>query len=214
MLSYILPPIIIILATVALIFFLFKKVSESPINGSLSEDRDRHRGNATASKLPGIFKHSVLKFLEKSIQRMKLISLKFHNVSNEWVRNIRKKRQQVELEVTAKESDDADVESVEDESVQRKEEEDEIRPMVKSTVVHPDAKVGRTPQQSQLEDILIRRIAINPKDIEAYERLGDYYSEQSNLPDALECYKQVLKLSPIHYKAKAKIRSIEKMIGR
>ena len=181
------------------------------MRGSLSLDQDRQRRSSVASKIPGIFKHSILKFLEKFIHRMKLIALKFHNMSNEWVRNIRKRRQQVELEVTAKESNPVDMVSIEDDSEEH--EKGEVHPMVKSTVVHPDVKIGEQSQQSQLENILIRRIAINPKDIEAYERLGDYYNEQSNLPDALECYKQVLKLSPMHHKARAKVRSIEKIIG-
>lgn len=210
MLNYILPPIIIVLATVALIFFLFKKVSNIPEADLLPDHQERQRGKAGVGKFPGVLKHLILKVLEKSIQRMKLFSLKFHNISNEWVRDIRKKRQQVEQEVATKE---APVTPDADEDVEMEDIAKEIPPMIRPTVVHPDPKVVAQPQQSQLEDILIRRIAINPKDIEAYERLGDYYNEQSNLPDALECYKQVLKLSPSHYKAKTKIRSIEKIIG-
>ena len=63
-----------------------------------------------------------------------------------------------------------------------------------------------------MEEVLIKRIAINPKDIEAYERLGDYYLEGENYQDSKECFKQVLKLSPTHHKARLKIRKLEKLI--
>ena len=67
-------------------------------------------------------------------------------------------------------------------------------------------------EKNQLEEALIRRVAINPRDIEAYERLGDYYMESENFRDSHECFKQVLILSPSHYKAKIRIRKIEKLI--
>lgn len=68
------------------------------------------------------------------------------------------------------------------------------------------------PAKNQLEDILIERIAVNPRDLEAYERLGEYYMEQGNLQDAKECYRQVLRLSPVHRLAKIKIRRLERKL--
>jgi lipoprotein NlpI len=67
-------------------------------------------------------------------------------------------------------------------------------------------------EKNKLEEALIRRIAVNPRDVEAYERLGDYYMESENFRDSHECFKQVLMLSPAHYKAKIRIRKIEKLI--
>jgi|GEM_PF-777341 len=66
----------------------------------------------------------------------------------------------------------------------------EERIMVSKEVVHPEEK------KDELEDILVERIAADPRDIEAYERLGDYYVSQGNKGDAEACYKQVLKLNP------------------
>ena len=86
--------------------------------------------------------------------------------------------------------------------------------MVSEKVTKPEKKAVVTKVKNKLEDTLIKRIAINPRDIEAYERLGDYYIEQDNLPDALECYRQVLRLSPVHHKAKIKISKIERVISR
>lgn len=71
-----------------------------------------------------------------------------------------------------------------------------------------------TTPKNQLEEILIERISMNPRDIEAYERLGDYYLEQDNLTDAKECYRQVLKLSPAYRLVKIKIRRLERLLEK
>ena len=68
--------------------------------------------------------------------------------------------------------------------------------------------------KEQLEAILIERIVTNPKDVEAYERLGDYYLEQESLMDAKECYRQVLKLSPVNRLVKIKIRRLERVLEK
>ncbi|EKE20685.1 MAG: hypothetical protein ACD_7C00503G0003 [uncultured bacterium] len=66
----------------------------------------------------------------------------------------------------------------------------EERVMISKEVVYPEEK------REELESILVERIASDPRDIEAYERLGDYYVSQENNVDAESCYKQVIKLNP------------------
>jgi tetratricopeptide (TPR) repeat protein len=210
MLYYILPPIIIVLSMAALIFFLFKKVSAYPQEDFLKSSPEKGRISQLFRRSPSIVRQYTLRFLEKTIHRIKLIALKFHNVSNEWVRLIRKKREQGMRQPTQME---------EKENSQEKDvlvsEEQVIRPsksMLKSDIVRPDSYVAPKQRKEQLEEVLIKRIAINPRDIEAYERLGDYYYEQSSMRDAMECYQQVLKLSPTHFKARTKVRRIEKIL--
>lgn len=67
---------------------------------------------------------------------------------------------------------------------------EEDRIMISKEAVYPEEK------KEELENILVERIAADPRDIEAYERLGDYYVSQGNKEDAKSCYKQVLKLNP------------------
>ena len=64
------------------------------------------------------------------------------------------------------------------------------------------------------EKILIDRIAANPKDIEAYERLGEYYLEIENWEYAKECFKQVLKLNPRNIGARSRMRKLERILGK
>jgi tetratricopeptide (TPR) repeat protein len=68
----------------------------------------------------------------------------------------------------------------------------EERMMISKKVTYPEAE----DKKEELESILVERIASDPRDIEAYERLGDYYISQENNVDAEACYKQVLKLNP------------------
>jgi predicted Zn-dependent protease len=88
------------------------------------------------------------------------------------------------------------------------------RPMVSETAAHPERARRRTPANGFREEDLIARIAADPKDFTAYESLGDYYLETDNVKDAKECYRQVLRLSPVQRMVKIKIRRLEKLLSQ
>lgn len=88
------------------------------------------------------------------------------------------------------------------------------RPMVSEAVTHPEKERAVTREQSLREAELIASISTNPKDFTAYEQLGDYYLEIGNVKDAKECYRQVLKLSPVQRMARIKIRRLEKILSQ
>lgn len=214
MLNYILPPIIIVISVSVLIMFLFRKASQLPEQELIDQDF-----NIGSEKKFSLFLSAVghmgLKILERMMHRLKLMSLKFHNVSNDWFQSIREKRQQkirmeqdrIERELQNKERNFEEAPTVARGSLAA---DREVRPMIKEAVTRP--QTVQIKEKNKLEDALIKRIAINPRDIEAYERLGDYYLESNNLHDSLECFKQVLRLSPAHHKARLRIRRLEKAI--
>ena len=125
---------------------------------------------------------------------------------------IRRKRQEQEVAVSRNVSDDEDR---------------PVRPMVSETMTQPEVRrkpvarpaagsvrnASRTTTRASREEDLIANIAANPKDFAAYEALGDYYLETNNVKDAKECYRQVLKLSPVHRMVKIKIRRLEKLLA-
>lgn len=80
----------------------------------------------------------------------------------------------------------------------------EERVMISKKVAYPEER------KEELESILVERIASDPRDIEAYERLGDYYVSQENYVDAEACYKQVIKLNPQSISAKNKLSRFKK----
>lgn len=89
----------------------------------------------------------------------------------------------------------------------------EARPMVSERAVIPETKPNKIiARDIQEEERLIKKIAANPKNISAYEALGDYYLERGDVNDAKACYRQVLKLSPVHRMVKVKIRKLERLI--
>lgn len=54
---------------------------------------------------------------------------------------------------------------------------------------------------SEQEADLVRRIADHPHDIDAYEQLGDYYLTHKNYNEAHQCFKQILKMQPRNRRA-------------
>jgi tetratricopeptide (TPR) repeat protein len=230
MLYYIVPPIIIIASISILVWFLFRKASLIPENNVPIENKDFY-----SSKVRSFFfgiGHLFLAVVEIIIRKAKLVSLKFHNMSNDWVQAIRRKRENARVKkesidqpvVFDKDGSINDIETLKKETDIQDEfnnsrltfsRQQRIRrtgPMISDTVTLPEKKIASETVKEKLEDVLIKRIAMNPRDIEAYERLGDYYMEQGSAKDSLECYRQVLKLSPVHTKAKLKIRRLEKML--
>ena len=80
--------------------------------------------------------------------------------------------------------------------------------MVSEKVAKPKTEI-----KDRLEELLIERIAANPKDIEAYERLGQYYMEIENYEFGKECFKQVVKLSPTNRNAKYALKKLERLLS-
>lgn len=88
-----------------------------------------------------------------------------------------------------------------------------VRPMVSDRAALPD-RPKRKLAPKPVEEDLIARIAVNPKDYTAYEALGDFYMERGSIQDAKECYRQVLKLSPVQRMVKIKIRRLERLLSQ
>lgn len=221
MLGYIIPPIVIVVSLAALILFLFKKSAGIPEEEIRKEKRkDILRENFDKKR---IFRLTqlFLRLTEKGIQYFKLLSLKLYNKADKWFHSIKEKREKrsgMQKDFEKKEIIYGEAASVEEkkEMVVKKEvaaaekmREREVRPMISREVVHPDSKLEL---KNEFEKALIERIALNPRDVEAYERLGDYYIEVGNFNDALSCFEQVLSLSPINRRAKIKVKRLQKIV--
>lgn len=226
MLGYIIPPIVIVLSLAALIFFLFRKSARIPEELILEEKRREARGAGSEGRKLFRFTQLILQITEKIMQRFKLFSLRFYNKTDNLFHSIKEKREKrsvfdngVESErnirrqefpqeiIPVQRKTEIRVDDVA--SIAREDDEIEVEPMISKRVVHPDSKKGI---RNEFEKALIERIAFNPKDIEAYERLGDYYIEIGNFNDSLSCFEEVLKLSPGSRKAKIKMRRLQKIV--
>lgn len=71
--------------------------------------------------------------------------------------------------------------------------------------------VSMEDQIAQREKMLIKRIAANPRDAEAYDLLGQVYLVQGNLQDAAECFGQVITFNPRNLRAVEQLNKIKKI---
>ena len=222
MLYLILPPIIIIVALGVLVYFFSRRFPgvEKEITAQLS---DTPVTRSYVSRIADMMKRATLYVLERLAQRFKVMTLKMYNMLHHWTRTLRERK----IKSTVKKPVEAIPEERIDDTRHTKTiahiftktlaKDSSVRPMISHQVTKPEEKI-KAPQispiatKNQFEDILVERIAANPRDLEAYERLGEYYMEQGNLQDAKECYRQVLRLSPVHRLAKIKVRRLEKML--
>jgi tetratricopeptide (TPR) repeat protein len=232
------PPILVVLSLTAIIVFLFKK------SRKISEIKEVSQSIMAASEVKKSFPQKIRKsfervslkktqnglliFLEKMIRLIRNIFLKMEVIFGGWVQSLRKKRSKESLEnlTQTKEADvmekvwDYKFEDIKKNTSEfqpasvinkEKEEEKAIRPTISEKVVKPKIQ---TEIKSRLEELLIERVASNPRDVEAYERLGEYYFEMESFEFAKECFKQILKLNPSNRNAKYKIRRLENLLSK
>jgi tetratricopeptide (TPR) repeat protein len=175
--------------------------------------------------LLGIFRMIFLKLESKSRQMSDLIRKNKNNSSRQnKVENIEKDdiinkvinyQPKKKTNYLQKFKKTISADSVEDDNSKRKEviihNKRNFKSTVSDKVVTPQL---RTEMKDRLEELLIERIAANPKDVEAYERLGEYYMEIDSINDAKECFKQVLKLDPKNRNVKYRMKRLEEIIRR
>lgn len=237
MLNYIIPPIIIVLSLAALVLFLFRKVDQLEQEGGMVPEEGSFAAKKTRAAFSAVGQ-LLLRLIERMMHRFKLFSLKMHNASNKWFHVVREHRTQ-KLEAVRESREKEKAEEVAREEVGEAvfperfkaghpekggAGEDTYAQKVmsakKEVFAKPEVKISsralrqnpKKTRNEQLEEVLIKRIAMNPRDMEAYERLGAYYEEAGNIQDALECFKQVSRLSPGYIKARMKIRKFERIL--
>lgn len=239
MLYLIIPPILVVLSLIGIIVFLMRKAKDV---AGIREDKNAERGSGVIINkgnvsgmsvssgnvpmvVPGKVRGKFLAILESIIRKIRSLFLKLGNVFLSWSENIRKKRmeKQSRTQEGRPENQEEIIERVRNFDLERegegnrkiKVETDQIfdekipKPMISEDITVPQIEL-----KDRLEKILIERIAVNPKDTEAYERLGEYYFEIGNYEHAKECFKQVMKLEPKNNNVRYKMRKLERLLSR
>lgn len=233
MLYSIIPPALIILSLAGIIAFFIKK---APQIARLNEDGHSNQAEEIMMSEVGFWqnivnkiksikwddaKHLLLAVLEKITHRVRLIFLKSESRLKNFNDSIRSKRNNHKLKIEAALNSDMDnieeddiinkVKNYQVEDRNKKVIQKTVRPTLSDRVVTPKSQIKA---KDKLENLLIERIAANPKDMEAYERLGEYYMEIESLNDAKECFKQVLKLDPKNKNVKYRMKRLEIIMQR
>ena len=182
-------------------------------------------------------KNFLLLVLEKIVRKFRMFFLKLESKFDAWSKNIRNRkegRKQEAEKAFVPEKDGDIMEKLskyefknydEPTFVRNKQSSEEVSQNEVATqenaieeneslVVSRNVSRAKKPKEmkDRLEELLIERIAINPKDTEAYERLGEYYMEIQSWTDAKECFKQVIKLDPKNRNVRYKIRRLESVL--
>ncbi len=231
------PPILVVLSLAAIITFLFKKSQQvSEIKEPQASPSGLAEKKVFSEKIGRIFKkvnwqeikHGLLAFLERIIGNIRRTFLKMEVIFGSWVQSLRKKRNKELIEIKEKAEEKEIIDKIKDYKFenlkkyapqsqkatgvnQEPETEKTFKPIISEKVVKPKIQIEI---KSRLEELLIERVASNPRDIEAYERLGEYYLEMESLEFAKECFKQILKLNPSNRNAKYKIRRLENLLSK
>lgn len=163
--------------------------------------------------------HTLVVILERLTRRIKHSFLNMESALRIWKKRIYRKKTQESSEQDTP-ADKNIFEKLKDYNLgktrsltEEEQDEEEIRPMISDEIVSPEPK-SEVAAKDRLEELLIDRIAVNPKDTEAYERLGEYYMEIKSYEFAKECFKQVMKLDPLNRKVKYQMRRLENLLSK
>jgi hypothetical protein len=220
------PPIILVVALASLAVMLgrksadLKKIKTFQTQSGVSEEKVgwKNRLNFIGRK--------TLHALEKILDLSKLIFKKTEQMFSVWAAKLRARRNGKKFEGVAqsdfpKGPDEAsileEIEKTEEISTNLSPIGENVRYVGSEVIVRRKIqdepvviqKKEPLPEDRVREAALIYRIAENPKDLEAYGEIGDYYMGIGNIKDAKESFKMVLKLRPRDLKAKSSLREIE-----
>jgi hypothetical protein len=220
------PPIILVAALTALAIVLGRKSSDLK-KIRITHIEDEHLPEKSSwkdrfSSLGRMFLHLV----EIILDAMKASFRKIEQVVAVWVAKLRAKRNGRKMDMSFPEEfeskEDAEkiireIEKTEEISFGQPENDESVKyigddVVIRRKIVEPPVIIQKKepmPEDKVREAALIYRIAENPRDIEAYREIGDYYMSIGNIKDAKESFKMVLKLRPRDLKAKSSLREIE-----
>jgi hypothetical protein len=228
-----LSPIILVAALAGLVIIIGKK------SAAIKKTKPFHEKAAISDnqiqdwkdRLKSIGK-AILHLTEKILVLARISFKKIEHISSSWALKLKAKRSGRKVEDISLESSSLEEKlGISEDSfkiIQEKTEKDELFAGLdqggeKITYVNSEVisrrkiqdepvvilKKEPLPEDKVQEAALIYRIAENPRDIEAYREIGDYYMGIGNIKDAKESFKMVLKLRPRDLKAKSSLREIE-----
>jgi len=205
--NLIVPPIIAVVAAVILVVF-FRKRARGDRSASARRSLKFSKDSDHAS-----FWGRAIDSAERGVASMlRVFSGWFQKVSASASSRLPKPKEHLRMERKSifrkKKEAPAEVKPA-DGIVQRKKRSEE--PMLRDRIAKPEKKKEMNLRDAY-EETLIERIAEDPRDIGAYESLGDFYLNRKNFEDAQECYRQILKLNPAHRGARVRLERLEKIL--
>jgi hypothetical protein len=229
------PPIILVAALVALVVILGKKNATLRKSGALRAESSFPKPTGSGKEKLKRIGIGSLNLLEKILHFIKVVFRKSEEAVTNWIRRVKQRKSGGKIkdgglpgegrhsasanlyEVGGSRIGEAEKEEIfssvseADENLEFTTRRSQVRstPKEEITIIPAKTEPKVQPEDKIREDALIHRIAENPKDVEAYRELGDYYMTVGNIKDAKDSFKIVLKLRPRDLKAKSSLREIE-----
>lgn len=225
-----LPPVILLATLIGLAILLGKKTAaikrvESLRPKSQVETTVENVGNR-GERLKKIG-HGTLRALEAILYYIKIIFKKLEESSANWLKQLKERRLGKKFkEIAPQRKNEINPPDLVDDEItfigesasfensgdfKRRQGFSSSEVVVRKKVEAPPIVIREKPAQENKvkEDALIHRIAENPKDMEAYREIGEYYLSIGNIKDAKDSFKMVLRLRPRDLKAKSSLKEIE-----
>jgi hypothetical protein len=220
------PPIVLVIALASLAVMLGRKSAALKTDQSFQAQPGEPAGKVGWRNRLNSMGRKTLHILEKILDFSKVAFKKTEQMFSIWAAKLRARRKGKNFEEIIsgnfpKEPNKASIleelEKNEDMSSNLTQTNEDVRQIRNDVVVRRRIveepviiqKKELLPEDRVQEAALVYRIAENPKDIEAYREIGDYYMGIGNIKDAKESFKMVLKLRPRDLKAKSSLREIE-----
>jgi len=194
-----LPQIIIIASIAGIIIIIVRKLpalSSVPDNTKISDINKKSRKIKVPSLLNRLwlkiksFKysdnfHKILELTEKILRKLKVVFLKVENKISQWAEMLRQHSQKVKAR---REGVDIEIKTSNGGA-------NNIALSSKKQLEVSDAE-KEAEEMDALEEKYIEEITKNPRNIEAYRKLGNLYIKKNSVNDAREAFRQILKLNP------------------
>jgi cytochrome c-type biogenesis protein CcmH/NrfG len=208
MVELIVPPLIILVLSVTLIMFLSRALKRATDSEEMLVQQQNHQlaeGDVSPSWLSGYTKGAVKGISTLRDKTQRLAQKRRITAAVEEARANRTQDNLTPVGTTTRQA----VEGIQITHSQNMSRMGEI-------ILNYHRKTSEGTQQNvhdPAETHLIQTVEKDPQNVEAYERLGDFYMERQNFEDARECYKYVLRLDPKHRRAQEAMKNLDRVLA-
>jgi tetratricopeptide (TPR) repeat protein len=224
------PHILMILSAAGVIFIIARRVPESI--GDIKKENDELKKTTKKEKNKVDIKEKFIHSLEKFLRKVKVFILRGDTKIMEVIKKLRKERTKEEKQVFQEKKEEKKKTEKKESTIKKK--ISRIRKKVmtqkekailkindlrkqskKPEITTPplksiDIQEARKVMLERQEQVLIKKIARNPRDDSAYVELGKLYMNVGNIVDAKASLNQALKINQGNIKAKKVLTEIER----
>ena len=153
--------------------------------------------------------------LEKILRKIRINFLRLDNKFVALIEKLRKSKNEKEIQIKSVESSVDRIGEFEIEKLPIIKKTNKVKKSESKSEKDNGKRSGKkTKKLSKKEEEYLKLISNDPKNMDAYWKLGILYSRKKNYKDALDCFKEIIKIKPNYEKARKKIKIISDKLKR